>query len=136
MTMEKECGRFLIEKHGLYYRPNAAGYTGIKADAGRYSFEDAVLRVGPNGPDGPQDFGLRMWAEADAPEYSPSCNWEAKLRHQAKTAEAEVIARRAEVERLGAIIASLEARVSGLPSNPPVTGQKQSTLGKKEVNND
>ena len=48
----------------------------------------------------------------------------------------QIAALRAEVERLGAIIASLEARVSGLPSNPPVTGQKQSTLGKKVVNND
>lgn len=79
---------FLIEKRGLYYRPKSAGYTGIKAEAGRYSFEEAAVIVGPNGPEGPQD-GLAMWREDDAPDYSPNCCWEARLRHENATLKAE-----------------------------------------------
>lgn len=69
---------FLIEKRGLYYRPNAQGYTGLKRDAGRYTFEEAAERVGPNGPDGPQD-GLSMWREQDAPQFSSACAWDVRL---------------------------------------------------------
>ena len=74
---------FLIEKRGLYYRPNARGYTGLKREAGRYSFEDAVERVGPNGPDGPQD-GLGMWREDEAPEFSSACAWDVRLVEKAR----------------------------------------------------
>lgn len=31
---------YLLVKRGLYYRPNNAGYTTLKADAGRYSKAD------------------------------------------------------------------------------------------------
>lgn len=75
-------GNFLIEKRGLYYRPESAGYTGLKSDAGRYSFDEAAEIVGPNGPDGSQD-GMAMWREDDAPEYSPSCAWDEKMKDQA-----------------------------------------------------
>ena len=74
---------FLIEKRGFYYRPNAAGYTGLKMEAGRYTFEDAVQRVGPNGPEGPQD-GMCMWREEDAPEYSQACPWDLKAISEAE----------------------------------------------------
>jgi hypothetical protein len=73
---------FLIEKRGLYYRPDARGYTGLKSEAGRYSFEEAAERVGPNGPDGPQD-GMGMWREDEAPEYSQSCAWDVKMKDKA-----------------------------------------------------
>lgn len=73
---------YLIEKRGLYYRPDAAGYTGLKEEAGRYSFEEAVERVGPNGPEGPKD-GMNIWAEDEAPEYSQACAWDVLVRHQA-----------------------------------------------------
>ncbi len=73
---------FLIEKRGLYYRPDAKGYTGLKSEAGRYTFEDAVERVGPNGPDGPQD-GMAMWKEHEAPDYSPNCPWDLKMKTEA-----------------------------------------------------
>lgn len=74
--------KFLIEKRGLYYRPNARGYTGLKSEAGRYSFDEAVERVGPNGPDGPQD-GLGMWRESEAPEYSSRCPWDVRMERAA-----------------------------------------------------
>lgn len=73
---------FLIEKRGLYYRPDAAGYTGLKRDAGRYSFADAAVHCGPNGPDGSQD-GLVVWEEDEAPEYSSRCPWDVKMEDQA-----------------------------------------------------
>ncbi len=46
---------YLIRKNGYYYRPNAQGYTSSKADAGRYTLEEAIRRSHPNGPDGPRD---------------------------------------------------------------------------------
>ena len=73
---------FLIEKRGLYYRPNAQGYTGRKADAGRYTFEEAASRAGPNGPDGSQD-GMGIWRESEAPEHSTSCPWDVKMKDAA-----------------------------------------------------
>ncbi|WP_104019083.1 hypothetical protein [Roseovarius nitratireducens] len=81
-TEEMSNDLYLIEKRGLYYRPNAAGYTGLKSQAGRYSFEDAAERVGPNGPDGPQD-GMGMWRESEAPEYSSRCPWDLRMKDHA-----------------------------------------------------
>mgnify|MGYP003651681401 CR=1 FL=1 len=72
---------YLIEKKGYYYRPNAEGYTALKAEAGRYSFEDAAERVGPNGPDGSQD-SMAMWEETEAPDYSSGCDGMTKLQQQ------------------------------------------------------
>lgn len=80
--LKAESGLFLIEKKGWYYRPCSQGYTGLKSEAGRYSFEEAAVIVGPNGPDGPQD-GLGIWAEADAPDYSERCAWDIKMKDQA-----------------------------------------------------
>lgn len=73
---------FLIEKRGLYYRPNAYGYTGLKCEAGRYSFEDAAMYGGPNGPEGGRD-GIEVWREKDAPEFSPKCAWDVRMKHEA-----------------------------------------------------
>lgn len=47
---------WLIHKAGRgWYRPNAKGYTGCIAEAGRYSHEDALAYSHPNGWDGPRD---------------------------------------------------------------------------------
>ena len=86
--------QFLIEKRGVYCRPEAKGYTGLKREAGRYSFEEAAERVGPNGPDGSQD-GLSMWREDEAPEYSSACYsdtraWEEGRKKGAADAAAEI----------------------------------------------
>ena len=74
---------FLIEKNGLYYRPNACGYTGRKSEAGRYTLDDAAERAGPNGPEGSQD-GIVIWAEDEAPEHSAQCPWDIKLVDRAE----------------------------------------------------
>ena len=73
---------FLIEKRGLYYRADNAGYTGLKSEAGRYSFDEAAIHAGPNGPDGPTD-GMGIWLAHDAPDYSTKCPWDVHMKDQA-----------------------------------------------------
>lgn len=50
-----EPDEYLICKYGMYYRPNAQGYTGNVAEAGRYTLDEAIRHSHPNGPDGPRD---------------------------------------------------------------------------------
>lgn len=69
---------YLILKRGLYYRPAGHGYTGIKAEAGRFTRGVANVATYPNGKDGPRD-GMTYIHEDDAPEYSPSCAYDVKL---------------------------------------------------------
>lgn len=90
--------KFLIEKRGLYYRPDAAGYTCLKRDAGRYSLEEAVERVGPNGPEGPQD-GMGMWRESEAPLFSQACAWDVRLTEKVRAETIERCAKIAEDHR-------------------------------------
>lgn len=59
-------GLYLLMKRGLYYRPDAMGYTGIKDHAGRYSKEDAEGHADPAS-------GVTMVSEAQAAEFSPNC---------------------------------------------------------------
>lgn len=47
--------KFLINKRGMWYRPNSQGYTNNPADAGRYTEEEARDYTHPNGLDGPRD---------------------------------------------------------------------------------
>jgi hypothetical protein len=47
--------QYLICKYGKYYRPNAQGYTGNVAEAGRYTLAEAIRHSHPNGPDVPRD---------------------------------------------------------------------------------
>ena len=42
-TVENDA-KYLIMKRGVYYRPNNAGYTGIKDEAGRYSLDEISMR--------------------------------------------------------------------------------------------
>lgn len=53
--------RYLLQKRGLYYRPDRCGYTGIKDHAGRYFESDAT----------PPD--VVAIHEDEAAEFSPSC---------------------------------------------------------------
>lgn len=53
--MSSDEARYLIRKGGAYYRPNAQGYTYVKAEAGRYTLDQAISHSHPNGPDGPRD---------------------------------------------------------------------------------
>lgn len=69
---------YLIRKGGAYYRPNAEDYTRSKADAGRYTLEDAIRHSHPNGPDGPRD-GM-SYEPAPAEPVAPAVVEAAKFR--------------------------------------------------------
>ena len=58
---------FLIMKNGYYYRPNAAGYTSNKEEAGRYTLEEAAIHAGPNGADGSND-SITVWYDQEFEE--------------------------------------------------------------------
>ncbi len=48
-------GGYLINKRGLWYRPNSQGYTSAAIEAGHYTKEEALAITHPNGIDGPRD---------------------------------------------------------------------------------
>lgn len=64
---------YLLVKRGLYYRPNNAGYTGIRNEAGRYDESDAY-------PDG----GVTAVHESEAPYFAPACWNDVKVSHLMK----------------------------------------------------
>lgn len=67
---------WLLEKRGLYYRPNGAGYTGIKDHAGRYTEADACSHmVGGS--------GVSRIREDHAPEFSKACFEDLARKHLA-----------------------------------------------------
>jgi len=81
--------RYLLQKRGLYYRPDRCGYTGIKEHAGRYFEHEASL------PD------VVAIHEDEAAEFSPSCyddlarqhlqEQNASLRKQLENARSEAL---------------------------------------------
>lgn len=78
---------YLICKHGLYYAPNSQGYTGIRDLAGRYTLEEARRSSHPNGSDGTRD-GMDYLHESEAPEFSPKCFDDLKVKHLLKQRDA------------------------------------------------
>jgi len=64
MTDASTAPRFLIRKHGGYYKPNSQGYTSSAIKAGRYTLDEAESITHPNGPDGPRD-GMTFVHEDD-----------------------------------------------------------------------
>ena len=59
IDLSPEAGRkYLIRKHGAWYRPGSSGYTGSAIQAGRYTLSEAERITHPNGKDGPRD-GMR-----------------------------------------------------------------------------
>lgn len=90
-------GLYLLMKRGLYYRPDAMGYTGIKDHAGRYSKEDAEGHADPAS-------GVTMVSEAQAAEFSPGCFDDlarAHLLKQRDAAEARADRLAKALERIG-----------------------------------
>jgi hypothetical protein len=68
---------YLLVKRGLYYRPARSGYTGIKAQAGRYFESDAS-----------PDCGVTAIHEASAPQFSDACYPDVAYAHLNATIEA------------------------------------------------
>lgn len=64
--------KWLIIKRDLYYRPEARGYTGIRDEAGRYSYDEAVSRIHP---------GVTIVREKHAPEFTRACFEDYKSNH-------------------------------------------------------
>lgn len=62
---------YLICKNGMYYRPNAQGYTSSVVDAGRYTLDEPIRHSHPNGPNGPRD-GMTYKIAPPKVEASPS----------------------------------------------------------------
>ena len=80
-----EATQYVICKRGLYYRPKAQGYVGIKEWAGVYSKEEAEARSSP-------DTGVTSMPYDEAPDISPACyddiarDWLMSKLNEARTA--------------------------------------------------
>ncbi|MBN6820657.1 hypothetical protein JRF84_13820 [Methylobacterium organophilum] len=67
----EEMAAYVLIKRGLYWRPNAMGYTGVLAEAGFYTEADARARA-----DGD---GTTMQLASEATEFAPACWQETKI---------------------------------------------------------
>ncbi len=100
-TVENDA-KYLIMKRGVYYRPNNAGYTGIKDEAGRYSLDEISMRF-PN----ETDSGLSFILENEAPDYSPNCFADYKQAHMIKKKDLEIQSLRSKNEDLRKFLLSI-----------------------------
>lgn len=103
--------RFLIRKHGGYYRPNCQGYTSSAILAGRYTEAKAISETHPNGPNGPRD-GMTYTSE-DAITDEDFAAYIA-LREQRDDLARALLDARVERDRLAAELAAANAREAGL----------------------
>ena len=119
--------RFLIRKHGGYYRPNCQGYTSSAILAGRYTEAKAISETHPNGPNGPRD-GMTYTSE-DAITDEDFAAYIA-LREQRDDLARALLDARAELARLRADAAAAQALVveraatQADPWDGPVTKNK------------
>ena len=85
---------WLLIKRDLYWRPNSSGYTGLRDEAGRYTYAEASPRC--NG-------GVSMVHISEAPEFRAAV-WDdllvAHLLKQRSERDDTITTLRAEVERL------------------------------------
>lgn len=102
---------YVLIKRGLYWRPDAQGYTGLLSGAGHYTKEDA---------DGWADHdagSTTTMLVSEAPEFAPACWPETKLAVLTKQrSDAEARAERMEAERD-------EARAYGQAASAALAGQ-------------
>jgi plasmid stability protein len=78
---------WLLVKRGLYWRPNAQGYTGLKEEAGVYSDEQSAAYRDHDDV----EVTIRIRA-SEADDIAPGCSAETEARYwkkRAETAEAE-----------------------------------------------
>lgn len=94
VTDQPTADTYLLLKRGLYYRPNGAGYTGIRDHAGRYTKAMAEDHADPI-------CGVSMVPEVEAPEFAPNCPDDIARAHLAKKRDSLVLMleeARAEIE--------------------------------------
>ena len=75
---------YIIEKNGLYYRPDSCGYTGLKSEAGLYTLEEVSMHF-PNMDSENQD-GMSFIGQEDTPYFSSACPWDVKMKQEAYNA--------------------------------------------------
>ncbi len=79
---------YLLMKRGLYWRPNGAGYTGLKREAGRYTAEDSSWvdneRVARHEPK------TTRVLESKAERFAPACASDVRERELAACLDAAV----------------------------------------------
>lgn len=68
---------YLILKRGLYYRPDGAGYTGLKSEAGRFALH--LTMTGDTISQWPDMDPAHFILEADAPDFAPGYQPEDRL---------------------------------------------------------
>lgn len=124
--MSDQGARYLIIKRGLYYRPDSSGYTGLKDEAGRYTFEQASAWSHPNGIGGPRD-GMSFQHEDEAPDYAPACCRDVKQKHMDRKAQARIAELEAENERLRALEAGRQMAIDA--ARLPPNGEDWKTAG-------
>lgn len=90
--IERDEACYLLVKRGLYYRPERLGYTGTKAEAGRYTLADAAELI---------NHGVSFVHEDNAEEFTSSCDDDVKIRHL-ETTIARLSEALAEAEKKGA----------------------------------
>lgn len=66
--------KYVIRKHGLYYRPDAQGYTHYLSQAGRFTEAEAMEHSHPNGASGPRD-GIHFFLDPLQDPKSPLCGF-------------------------------------------------------------
>lgn len=80
---------YVLVKRGLYYRPQAMGYTGVLDDAGRYPEAEAMGHVD-------HASGVTAILASEAPRFSDAC-WPETIT---KTLEADLAKAASEIARL------------------------------------
>ncbi|MBN8294587.1 hypothetical protein JI664_21620 [Rhodobacter sp. NTK016B] len=106
---------YLIEKRGLYYRPEAKGYTGVKDLAGRYSLAEAAERM-PNRDSKNQD-GVSYIHEDDAPDFSSACYQDVREEHLTKK------------------LAAAEAQLAAAMEGAAIEGDRHKDTGRNKILN-
>lgn len=79
---------YLILKRGLYYRPDGAGYTGLKSEAGRFALH--LTMTGDTISQWPDMNPAHFILEADAPDFAPG--YQPEMRVSALTDERDQLA--------------------------------------------
>lgn len=124
----EEMRAYVLIKRGLYWRPNAMGYTGVLAEAGLYTEAEASARSRPG------EDGVTMQLASEATEFAPACWQETKiavLSQQVAQLQADLIAARK--ERDEALVRSTEDEIAS-SWDQAISDLTKGMLAKSEAN--